>query len=171
MRRGGFTLIEISAVLAIGAALTLLAAVCLRAPFQSARFECAVDRLASLDRRVRDHARRFGRPADLVVDLDAGSLAVADPGAHGVPQQVLVARAANMDCLAVGGKRTHAGAMTIPMSEHGRSATYALRLRGPAGQSVWLIVAGITGQVVRTEGEDDTDSLLAFLEPPGANAH
>lgn len=168
MRRDGFTLIEIAVVLAIGAVLTLSAAVCLRSPFQSARFENTVDRLVGFDRRVRDHARRFDRPVDLVVDLDAGSLAIVAPGTHGVLQPVLISRVAGMDCLAIGGNRLHAGAMTIPISGRGCSVTYALRLRGSAAQSVWLVVAGITGQVVRTEREDDVTSLLTFTESPAA---
>ena len=171
MRRSGFTLIEISAVLAIGATLTLSAAVCLRGPFQSARFESTVERVVALERQSRDHSRRLGRSVDLIVDVDTGLLTSADSQTNNVLQRLLVGRATIVECLVLGRTRTHTGATTISISERGRTTTYALHLRGPAAQSVWLVVAGITGQVVRMKEDDEVKTLLTLLESPGANAH
>ncbi len=188
MRRGAFTLIEVMAVVALlgllaGATVWLMADDARRA----SRAE-AVARLAHADRTTRLAAQRLGRPCVLRCDLAAQRLRrVADTAegeeavAHAVelPVGYRIARitlpsAPGRSPRARGteiGHDVESGTVDIPYSTAGRSPSYAVRIdfegdpsrrphEGPGG---WLVVAGLTGQVMVVSNEKEVDNLFRTL--------
>jgi prepilin-type N-terminal cleavage/methylation domain-containing protein len=169
-RRGGWTLIELSVVLVILATIAAGAAVKLSTPYRAARFENAIDRLVSLDGRARDHARRFNRPADLLLDLDGQSLRVVERQTKNVTQQVRGLGGAVVERVATYGQLTDYGTMAIAVNGAGGSPTYAVRLRNAGSQRVWVVFAGLTGQAIRVEDNDDIETILEIMASEGNDA-
>lgn len=54
--------------------------------------------------------------------------------------------------------------MTISCSWLGLTPTYGLLLEGPAGRRQWILVAGLTGETLEPETEDDVRAVLAAME-------
>ena len=78
--KAGFTLLELLVVLVIMALLTALVAVRLQGPYQSARLEDALQRVAFVDSQTRAHAREFSTSCQIVFQLDRGRLYSQGPG-------------------------------------------------------------------------------------------
>lgn len=169
MRRRGLTLIELTVVLALLAIFAVGAGMSLKSPYQTARFENAVERIVALDRRAREHARRFRRPAELLINDK--SLRVVDPRSRSVTQELKdVARDARIDRVALRDRLIDYGTTGITINGSGGSPTYALRLRGPAEQTVWLLFAGLSGQATRIENDDEIEQILQLMAAEGADA-
>jgi type II secretion system protein H len=165
----GFTLVELVAVLTIMAILAGAASLSLRGPHQTARLEGAVERLTMVDRQVREHARRYGRCEQLTICPNTGRIAAVAPDG----QKTLIAPfqldGRVIEQVAIGERRSDCDEVTIDYSAQGRSATFAMRLRGPDGKSHWLLFAGATGQTVRIEDEKTVKELLQRVSATGTD--
>lgn len=188
MRRGAFTLIEVMAVVLLlgllaGATVWLMADDARRA----SRAE-AMARLAHADRTARLAARRLGRPCVLRCDLAAQRLRRVVGGAkdeeavsHAVelPAGYRIARitlpsAPGRSPRARGVETGHdveTGTVDIAYSTAGRSPSYAVRLdfegdrsrRPDEDAGRWMVVAGLTGQVMVVQNEKEVDNLFQAL--------
>jgi prepilin-type N-terminal cleavage/methylation domain-containing protein len=161
--RHGFTLIELVAVLTIAAILSALAATSLKQPFQAARLDVAVGRLVAIDRQMRDHARRFCRPAELSIRLETGEVSAAEEGGHEIAIPPLRLDGVVLDQIATAAKRTESGEVTILFTTCGRTITYAVRLRDKEKRPHWIVFAGATGQTTELDDEDRLEELLQML--------
>lgn len=171
LRRGAFTLMEMMIVVVVMALLAAGAVVSLKGPYQAARFETGLERLAAFDQQVRSHARRFRRPAELIVNLAEGTLAATEPGSGTFVQgPISLPQGVTLDQVVVGPRRVDYGQTALPVSPSGRTTSYALRVRGPKQQQVWLVVAGITGQATRIDEEQHAEALFQLLATTGTDA-
>lgn len=188
MRRAAFTLIEVMAVVALlgllaGATVWLMADDARRA----SRAEAAAT-IAHADRTTRLAARRLGAPCVLRCDLDAQRLrrVVGGPRDEQDPSHAVELpvgyRIARITLPSVPGCSprargveprfdTGSGVVDIPYSTAGRSPTYAVRIDFEGDQSRrsdedagrWLLVAGLTGQVMVVNDEEEVDNLFRTL--------
>ena len=70
-----FTLVELMVVLLLMAILTAGVSMSLTGAVRNVQLEDLLDHIASYDGLMREHARRFDRPLQLVIDVDAGRIA------------------------------------------------------------------------------------------------
>jgi prepilin-type N-terminal cleavage/methylation domain-containing protein len=161
--RGGFTLVEILAVLAILAMFVTLVTVNYQAPLLDARLQNAFERMEGLDRTLRLVAQNQGRPIKLRIDLAHGELA-AECGSGGgdFNETYTLPAGIRLEQLCVDQERIDGDEATILFSSAGTSATYAIGLTIPDGRCRWLLVVGATGQTVQVNGDDDLKQYLSF---------
>ena len=156
-----FTLIELTAVLAIFAILMTAAALSLKGPYEAARFENAMERLALLDRQIRDHARRFDRPAELGIDLATGTLVCLDvQEGESLMRPYRLGHGIAIHQAIVDDRSSDFGQTTVHFSSRGQSPTYALGLRNAGGATQWLVFLGATGQMIRSDHVNAPEELL-----------
>jgi type II secretory pathway pseudopilin PulG len=135
------------------------AAMSFAAPLRRARQRQAVEQIYAFDASARVAARRSGRAAEIVIDAYEQRLkrreddrVVASAGA--LPgdlriEQVLVNDEGESQSL-----------VTILVSSHGTSRTYAVRVVGE-GFDRWLLFAGLSGQVTVFNDESQVEQVLS----------
>ena len=176
----GFTLIEMVLVIALTAILATAVTLSLTGPRRAAQARDVAEGVAHYDRLAREWSRRFGRPTRLTFHLNRGmvSRAVADGEAAGAEEDSAVDRPAalqlaggyRIDRVVLAGRSASAGEVSVPCSTGGQTPSYAVLLAGPGGQRQWLVVAGLSGNVLTVNDEREVEDIFAALSgEPGAD--
>jgi len=126
--------------------------------------EEAVDRLANLDGRTRQRAIRSGKPVQVVFDLAGNRVLTRAGGASDESplEELALGEGVGLGKVVLAGGSTDRGRVAIWCSARGGTPTYAVRLDG-ANRSTWLLLAGMTGQVVRTDEERQIIEAMGLL--------
>ena len=190
MRRSGFTLIEMMAVVTL---LGLLAAVTVWSLGDDVRRSSRGSLVAAInhaDRLGRLASRRFGKQCVLRFDLDKQQISRLFPSGQGdtaaghmlrLPTGYRIERvvtalpfAAVSDSGQAWGA-VDSGMADIVCSTAGRSVSYAVGLTFPggatgqdagdelAGGEIWLVFSGLTGEMTLVHDEDAVDNLFTLL--------
>jgi hypothetical protein len=69
--------------------------------------------------------------------------------------------------LYLGSETFYSGQTAIQCSRLGHTATYGLAIEAANGQRRWLLVAGLTGQMVECENEADIRGILDATQARG----
>lgn len=174
MRRAGFTFIEVIAVVTLLGVLAGGVMWAMAGDVSRASKEDAIQKLTHADRTARLAARRLGSPFALRIDLDRQRLRREPLGNTDHPRSTAVTLRGGyrIDRVVLPDDDHEKGGMSIPVSTGGRSATYAVRFAPPrdamnAGQTqaepVWLVIAGLTGEVTRGYDDQEIDNLFNAL--------
>ena len=161
--RLAFTLIELMVVIAILVALTSLASLSLASVMDRYQLSRATDTIESFDSRARRSARLSREAFVGVIRRSANEFVVRAPqespsnqsASFQLPQSVEITDV-KLPRRAVTGRD-----VTINFTDQGRSASYAIEL-GRGKMTRWIVVLGISGQVIPASGEEEVDALLSM---------
>jgi len=159
-RSGGFTLIELAAVIVILALLAGVVAVSVRAHLENAKLELLLARVEAFDGRLRDETRRQNRLEELRINAQEGCIAQGE--ATSPPRVIRVTGRIRIDRIRTTDFDGEFGELRVLISPLGQSDTYALRFRTAQGRQVWLVVLGVSGQCLRLEKEEQVDEVFAL---------
>ena len=169
--RRGFSLIELSAVLLIAAIAAGAVAIRLGGPLAQTSLEDAVGQIAQADQLARAYARQHGRPLVLVYQVDRNRVFRQEADDRRPSGGVLeLPRSIRLRRVIAEGRELASGQAELAVSRQGYSPTYGLELMTDKGRQVWLLAAGLTGQVSRLEHEKDLRQALAAAGPAGPHA-
>ena len=156
-----FSLAEVLVVLALAAVLTGTAALSLRGAARAARAEDVAGLLASFDRSAREAAWRLGAPLELRFDLGRGTVHRAGgDGDESLPLRLPEGFRVAELVLADGGAVT-AGEVRLAVSARRQTPSYAVRVEGAGGESIWLVAAGLSGRTVVLSDASDVEDIFA----------
>ena len=158
--RSGLTLIELLAVVSILGILTAATAWNLQPRLETARMSNLLDKIAELDHRARDLAERSGQTVTLNVHVKDGEIRIANDDAP-LASHVRLPRGFQISQLRIGKKTKRFGRSQILISRHGQSVTYGLLLESPTQVHRWLIVVGMSGQVLERKDDRHVDAILS----------
>lgn len=160
IRRQGFTLIEMTAVLLIAAIASAVVVLRLQGTRRTLEMDEAVAETIAFDRFSRHLARRRGRELLIRADLAAGRLSRVETGTHNqagrpleLPREFRIAR------LRLGDRRASIGSVTWTVTPAGLSPTVAMELAGPGGRREWIVLPGLGGAAWQTDDERDIDAI------------
>ncbi len=166
LRRGAFSLIELTVVLLILGIGAAAAALRIQGPMRNARLDDVVDQVRQFDHVTRQWAVAHNRSARLVVDVSTGRLSRTDAEGRELgsepltlPDNVAIAE------LHVRGRRMGVGQVSVSRSQAGRTPTYGIVLEEDGGRRRWLIFAGLTGEFTETDDPEVLEAILAAAGP------
>ncbi len=164
--RSGYTLLELSLVLAISALVTASVMLSLRGPYLQARRGELIARIETLDRQLRNRAERDAGGWQLVIDLRAGTLAAQSTRpSEDQPPPVSLGRALTLEEVVTVGRRTSYGRIVIDYGRGGASPSYALRFKEKLEKGSWFLVSGLSGKWERYDDARQLEATLALADP------
>jgi len=170
-RRSGFSLLELIAVLAIVSLMCSVTVYCLSGPYQQARKQHVLERIAQLDEQLRTATRRFGHPGELAILFRDGAIETRH-GSRGTEstQRIVLPADLTLDQVRTAVREENYGRIAIPFTTEGNSPTYALRIKSRDRPPEWFLFAGTTGQVIHVKNERDINAIFRRLAPGRADA-
>ncbi len=162
--RIAFTLIELVVVMVILGILAALVANSLSGVVARQQLSRAAQTIEMFDAKARREARRRRLPTEALIDRTRGRLTIdrigrGDNGSpestYRLPRQVKI-KEVRMRRQGVVGTQVE-----IDINRFGQSPTYAVELqRGETSR--WLVVLGLTGQVISLDSEGEADAILSL---------
>jgi prepilin-type N-terminal cleavage/methylation domain-containing protein len=160
-RSAGFTLVEMSAVILLMGLLCGVATLTFRGPYQAACFEYSLQQIEQFDATLRQHARRFGRPAELTIDITQHRFTITADESRSEARQFQLRPDVKIAAVRTAGLQSTYGTIAIGVSRNGSTPSYALHLVSTQGAERWIVVLGLVGQVLHVDDEQEVQALLS----------
>jgi prepilin-type N-terminal cleavage/methylation domain-containing protein len=162
MTRRAFSLVEVMVVLLILAIVAGAVVLRFEGPVSQTRLRDVVDQVAAFDALSRARAQQQDLPVHVVVDAARGQMTWARGKAtQDFRPAIQLPTGFAIGQVAVLGRPAESGVVDIPFSRLGLSPSYALRLDGPNGRQQWVLVAGLTGQLLEVSDEKEVGDIFA----------
>lgn len=163
MKSKGFSLIELAVVLLIVA--VVAAAVTLRTegPLRRAQMRDITGQIAEFDRLTRVYARQHDQPLRIAVDLATGRISRSDERGSQLGTSCKLPPGCKIARLIAPSEDITIGSMAISCSRGGFTPSYAMLIENRGGQQQWLLWAGLTGELVRIDDEEEVKEIFALL--------
>lgn len=165
-RKRGFSLVELTAVMALLAVLAASATLQYQSVLARSRMEDALGRLEQLDRQARAYASGHAESLVLGLDLSAGRLWCQDASGRDMPWGVDLPENLRLAQAVLASGPFSSGTASIPVSPQGISRSYAVCLEARNGRRQWIAIAGLTGQIWHPEAEPTFSVLREGADRP-----
>jgi len=161
---GGFTLLEMVAVLTLLAVLSGLVVVNYRGPVNQARLENLFEQVDALDARIRLRCRQENVPLQLWIDRDRGTFTVKWTQ---TAETVSIPTVRLGRGMTLGGIRTFGrpdvGDTMIPYSTRGVAPLWCYRVQLADGREFYRLMFGASGQSLTLEGKEQWETWERFI--------
>ena len=164
MRKDGFTLMELTIVLAIMAIAAAAVALKLQVPLGQARAKDLVEQVAAFDHLTRTAARDQDKPLRMVFDANAGQISRTDENGQAVGSGLELPERCRLEKLLLPDGATGGADAVVTCSRRGLTPSYGLVLRKDNVQAQCLLVAGLSGQMTEMSSEKELQDNLAILK-------
>ncbi|MBN1941688.1 MAG: prepilin-type N-terminal cleavage/methylation domain-containing protein [Phycisphaerae bacterium] len=163
MRRGGFSLMEMTVVLLILAISAAAVTLRIQGPLHNAQMGDVVERVAEFDLLTRTFARENDQPVWVCVDLNKNQLRRSrreEDQYKECGRAMTLPEGFSLSRLMLSQKEYDHGEITIRYSRRGLGPSYVLRLTGPGEREQWVLMTGVGGQLVQIENEEEARNIL-----------
>ncbi len=170
--RRGFTILELSVVLALMAVLAAAVSLSFTRRLGAANQEQALQAIQALDQRARAMARTHEASYHLQLDGRRGSMALVEDlgGSKTTVDAVQIDRGHGIQdvWVLIRGRRITRDVLTIPIDPQGCTPTYGFTLMpvdtGPdPAAPIHLLVAGISGQCTPMDNHEQVNDILSSV--------
>jgi prepilin-type N-terminal cleavage/methylation domain-containing protein len=170
VQRRGFSLIEVAVVVLILGIMAGAVTLRMAGPLNKANLDTITAEAGSFDHLARTTAREQNRPVRLVVDMGEPSLRAAGEDGQSLGPAYILPSGCKLAKLYLGNQTFYSGQTAIQCSRLGHTATYGLEIETSNSQRRWLLVAGLTGQIVECENEAEIRGILDAAAATRGNA-
>ena len=160
MSNKAFTLVEIIVALVIISLTATIVTINTGGPLNDANWSDAISRIERADQFVRTYTENTAQPININIDLSENRIFFTDVGDQKkvgriikFPSGIRIAK------LLVKGQALTGGVMPIRCSKASLTPTYAILVLGPNGRQVWLLIAGLSGQITEFENEEQIEKV------------
>ena len=162
-QRAAFTLIELMVVVVILGLITALASLSLGGVMDRYQLGRAAETLEAFDSQGRRDASRSREAVLAIIRRGTNELVLrnAVERSSRARAQYRLPRNVEIGDIRMPRKSLTARDVTFTLSDRGRSPTYAVELRRGA-MSRWIVILGISGQVIPMQSEDEVDAILSL---------
>ena len=126
----------------------------LHGPSRSARMDTVLEQVKHFDRVIREHARRFDEPVQILFELDTGTIRAVD-AVNQRPRGMSFTLPADfkLEQVRTHQEQTSRGQAAVPCSSHGLTPSYAIAFGDPDAATHWVLFSGLTGQMQRVDND------------------
>ena len=162
----GFSLLELLVILVLIALVSATVVMRWSGVQQKATLESAVRQLEFSDASLRRYARSHGTLCSLAFDLKENRLRKQffKESQKNPPWETL-GRGIQIKQIQTTGQSARKNRVELAFQRDGTTATYGIELLGPRDQKIWLVVAGVTGQVTRLKTKREYEDALQIVSP------
>jgi prepilin-type N-terminal cleavage/methylation domain-containing protein len=162
-QRAAFTLIEMMVVILILAIVTSMASLSLGGVMDRYQLGRAAETLEAFDSQARREASRSREGVLAIIRRGTNELILRNAAGQSMRARshYRMPRKVEIGVVRMQRKALAARDVTITLSDRGRSPTYAVELKLGA-MSRWIIILGISGQVIPAQSEDQVDAILSL---------
>jgi prepilin-type N-terminal cleavage/methylation domain-containing protein len=153
--RQAFTMLELVAVLVMLGLISAFGMFAVSGQLDQARLSHLAQSIANADRKERDASRKSPTAGSLTFDKSMRRLRYEN-SVHTIDLKDNLKIAE----LIIGSGKSNE--RSVVFSHAGQSSTYALRLESKRGAMNWIVVIGMTGQVLFSDDSNQVRSLLAL---------
>jgi Tfp pilus assembly protein FimT len=151
-------MIELVVVMVIVSLLATLAMLSFGGTMDRYRLSCAAETVEMFDAHARRDASRLRKPIQATIERDRNRLVIRSRGEDTL---FPLPRGVEIKQIRVRRRVTTGRDFEIQFNNEGSSPTYALELaRGT--MSRWLVVLGISGQVIALDNEGEVNAILSL---------
>jgi len=150
---------ELTLVLLVAAIAAAAVALRVQTPLRHARLGDATGAIGQFDRMTRRAAREQDRPLRMVVGLSARRLSRTDEHGRVTASAMALPTGVSIERLLVRGQAVTETEVAISCSRRGLMPTYAM-LVSSGGERRWIVVAGLTGETVEVESEQEVREII-----------
>lgn len=165
--RTAMTLFELLIVIVILGLFAGLAMMRAGAVTYAARLEQSLGRLENSDETTRNYAARHAQSGWLRFELGTNRFERAIDGRAQSTQRHTLGSNIVINRFVSTSRDADAGDARIDFTSQGASETYAIEITSHGHPSIWLLFAGLTGQVVRLQEADDVASVFQAIREAG----
>ena len=140
---------ELTAVLVLLAIAAAAVALRLYGPMRQMQLRDVADRIVQFDRLTRAYARQNDKPLVIVFDLAKGQLRRTDTAASGVGTPLQLPEGYRLARLLIGDQEIQTGSAALACGRRGLTRSYAMMIEDSLRQQQWILLAGLTGEVVQ----------------------
>lgn len=167
----GFTLLELLVVVAIVSMVTATVTTRIADTLGPAALKQSVSQLSATDQAMRQRTRRSGRPASLHFEIGTSRLECEFDDATGAPRTIrTLGRGVRISKFLSATQEVGFGTARINYDGRGASESFAIELAGRGEARRWLLIAGLTGQIIEITHEASAHEILQTLLPARLHA-
>lgn len=160
----GFSLLELLVVLVLVALVSATVVMRWSGVQQRATLKATVEQIEFADAHLRRYAQSHGTSCRLVFDLKNHRLCKQYHNqSQNNPAWESLGRSIKLKEVQSTAQTQQSSQIELTFRRDGTSPTYGLELLGPGQQKIWLIVAGVSGQVTRLETKSNYEDALQLL--------
>lgn len=167
--RCAVTLAELLVVLVIMGLVAGIAVVRTSGATRRAKLEQAAGTLIHIDSNLREYAIRHQKRGTLRFDLTRGTIR-SSPGDESAGRTQTLGSGVKMRRVMSTTRDVTFGAITVDYTCIGSTESYAVELESDGGDVVWLLFAGLSGQVTRLKEVRDVEETLQTVRQASHDA-
>jgi prepilin-type N-terminal cleavage/methylation domain-containing protein len=154
-RSQAFTLLELIAVIVVIGLISVVGMTVVSGHLDQAELIRVSQSIVNADRKERDVSRQSPVAGELTIERSRKRLRFRNSG-----QTISLGSNVNITETIV--RSSDSSNPTILFSQSGQSESYAVRLQSRRGASKWILILGISGQVLVRDSSDEVRSWIAM---------
>ena len=153
--RSAFTMLELIVVMVLLGLVSAIAMVSVVGHIEQSELARIAQQIANADRKEREATRLSPFPGGLAYEPSKQRLQYLSSGQRiEMASRVKIAEFVAM--------RNGPGSGDVLFNQSGQSQTYAIRLQSQRGATQWILIVGMTGQVIVSDHTEQVRALLAL---------
>lgn len=162
-KRRGFSLVEVMVVLVLLGLMAVATAEVYHVKSRGAGLDEAMGKLAMIDAQARQYAQIYGQAVTIEFDLTDDKVTVLDSSREAIQAPYIVSSSLRIDRIETTGSSVTHGTESVVVSAEGVSPTYAVLIESSSDRQAANIVAGLSGQVTRVNGQNGWNDVSATI--------
>jgi type II secretion system protein H len=161
-KASGFTLVELTVVLLIMGIVAAAVTLKMSGPVSRVKLQDVVKQVKQFDTLTRSYTRQQGKAVRVNVDLSENRISRLDDEGEPLGRPLQLPSNFKIEKCLIASQQDASDMALLKYNSQGMTHSYAIKLADKL-QSKWIIIIGLTGQVVELKNEQEVQEILESL--------